>query len=148
MAELEYVDFSWFTSMPPQDQQTLMADPSLPFSQAMTNRLKRVPGLWWYVEHGNQVLLSSQALAQLEAARNQFDYWWENRLDDADRDYITQHRNGDLDGSYAKKVKAANETELGEPPHVMFVLVTNPKDNNSFQLPQMIRVYVETKTQD
>jgi hypothetical protein len=72
----------------------------------------------------------------------QLDYWWENYLDDDDRDYIAQRRNDDLDGSYAEKLTAANDTELGNSPAKIFVIVKDSKTNR-LRLPPEIRTYVE-----
>jgi hypothetical protein len=142
MAEDTHHDFSWFNGMPPDDQVSLLADPSQPLSEVMNHRLDHSPGLWWATKGPGAHLLSAEGVASLDALRAQLDYWWEHYLDAADRDYITQRRNDDLEGSYAEKLKAANETELGDPPTKMFVVVGDSKTKR-FRLPPEIRTYVE-----
>lgn len=142
MAEQTHQDFSWLTSMPPADQVRLLEDPSQPLSDVMNHRLDHSPGLWWSIKVPGGHLLSVDAVASLAALRAQLDFWWENYLSDADRAYITKRRNDDLDGSYAEKVKAANETESGDSPPKRFVLVRDTT-TGTFRLPSEIQAYVE-----
>jgi hypothetical protein len=146
MPEDRHHDFSWFTSMPPDDQVTLLADPSQPLSAVMNRRLDHSPGLWWSTKGRGRRLLSTDGVARLGALRAQLDHWWETYLDGADRANIIHLRNDDLDVSYTEKIKAANETELGDPPPKMFVVVTDAT-TGKFRLPPEIRAYVEMAQQ-
>lgn len=129
--------------MPQSDQVDLFEDPTRALSEVMSRRLDRSPRLWWWTTGPDGAyLLSADGVASLLALRAQLDYWWENQLSPADRSYITQRRHDVLDASYTQKVKAANETESGDPPP-KFVIFSIDHNTNTFRLPAEVSAYVE-----
>jgi hypothetical protein len=69
--------------------------------------------------------------------RELLDRWW-GGLNEKDRDYITEHRDGYLSGEYyLGKVLAA-----ADPPALIVAVTHDLNDNHRFLLPEIIREFV------
>jgi hypothetical protein len=139
-------NLAWFRHLPMDDQVALLSDPAQPLSDVVENRLAKLPGIWWWQRVPDdpvKAMLTGAAINRVEEVKAQLDYWWSQI--EADHEYIIENRDGELDGAYADKVRAVNETELGDPPPMRFIVVKDNNNHNRFRLPSMIRAYVELR---
>jgi hypothetical protein len=141
----------WFHQFTMDERVHLMGRPRAHLPAGLAERLLNPPGVeawWWTADPENAIqMLAPQAAAKLEDQRRQLDWWW-SHLSDADRAYMIENRDGELDGSYVDIVQSASETPLNEPPALRVVVAKDCNNDNRFRLPPMVRVFVELKARE
>ncbi len=89
-------------------------------------------------------MLSPVAAEYLEEIRLQLDSWWATLTPDQSQ-YITENRDGELDGDYRIVVQAASADPITGAPHAYQVITAADCATGRFLLPKIVRAYVDMK---
>lgn len=136
----------WFGQLSLDDRLMLLGDPYGSLPTHLVEMFSRRPGwltgrAFWVTGSTGGFALAGTGAKQLSDYRDQLDDWWSN-LDQADADYIVEHRDGELDDDYFNKVQAVTTLPLQAENPLVYVAV---RDNRTgrFQLHGLVSVYVE-----
>jgi len=137
---------SWFNQqLTPAERVALLTNPFGPLPGPLAERLMHRPGIsmayWEGSNDPREWTLSAVAARRLAAAGSQLDDWWQ-RLTAEHRQYITDHRDGELDAAYAAVVQDASTTPIGDT-DALVVIVVRDVSNGRFRLPAPVHAFVE-----
>lgn len=138
--------WSWFHEVLDLNERvTVLDDPYRELPHSLVEQLMKRPGIVSPERWGNDPLrwpLSGPASRRLATAKAQLEHWWEH-LTDESRDYLIEHRNGQLAGEYADLVYEASANPRSESDALVVVLLRDVK--NRFSLPPVVQAFVELK---
>jgi hypothetical protein len=124
----------------------MLTNPFGPLPAPLAERLMHRPGIsmtyWEGSNDPREWTLSAIAARRLAAAASQLDYWWQ-RLTEENRQYIADHRGGELDAEYAAIVQDASTNPINDPDALVVIVVRDVNNGHRFRLPAIVRAFVE-----
>ncbi|RFZ48548.1 hypothetical protein MSS2_04715 [Mycobacterium marinum] len=138
---------SWFHQQLTLDERVaVLSNPSGPLPTSLAERLMHRPGIsmtyWVGSTDPTHWTLDAIAARRLLEVTRQLDDWW-RRLTEEQRRYITDRRGGELSPEYADIVQDASSDPINNPDALVVMVVRDAKNQHRFQLPPLVRAYVE-----